>query len=85
MGISGFLMYKGGIIMSKEMAFVVFCLENYKVHRNLNGREVSELFERYGVFDYIREFYDVLHTTGHNYINNDIDIYLKSRGAIATV
>ncbi len=66
--------------MSKEIAFTIFCLENYKVHRNLNGREVSNLFERYDVFGYIREFYDVLHTTGHNYINNDIDIYLSSRG-----
>ena len=69
--------------MSKEMAFTVFCLENYKIHRNLNGQEVSSLFERYGVFDYIREFYDVLHTTSHHYINNDIDIYLNSRGYIS--
>ena len=61
------------------MTFTVFCLENYKIHRNLNGQEVSSLFERYGVFDYLREFYDVLHTTGHHYINNDIDIYLNSR------
>ena len=65
--------------MSKEMTFAVFCLGNYKIHRNLNGQEVSLLFERYGVFDYLREFYDVLHTTGHHYINNDIDIYLNSR------
>ena len=68
--------------MSKEMTFAIFCIENYKVHRNMTGREVSKLFERYGVFDYIREFYDVLHSTGHNYINNDIDIYLNARGAI---
>ncbi len=68
--------------MSKEMAFAVFCLENYKIYRNLSGQEVSLLFDRYGVFDYIREFYDVLHTTGHHYINNDIDIYLNSRGYI---
>lgn len=63
------------------MAFTVFCIENYKAYRNLSGKQVINLFERYGVFDYIREFYDVLHTTGHNYINNDIDVYLKSRGA----
>ena len=66
--------------MSKETAFTVFCLENYKLHRNLSGQQVLALFDRYGVFDYIREFYDVLHTTGYNYINNDIDISLKSRG-----
>lgn len=70
--------------MSKETAFTIFCLESYKIHRNLSGREIYSLFEQYGVFDYIREFYDVLHTTGHNYINNDIDIYLKSRGYTAS-
>ncbi len=71
--------------MSKEMEFTVFCLENYKVHKSMTGKQVLELFTRYGVFDYLREFYDVLHTTGHNYINNDIDIYLKSRNAVMPV
>ena len=68
--------------MTKEMSFAIFCMESYKSHRNLNGREVSALFQRYGVFDYIRDFYDILHTTGYNYINNDIDIYLNSRGVV---
>ena len=66
--------------MSKEMNFAVFCLESYKLHRNMTGKDTLKLFEDYGVFDYIREFYDVLHTTGDSYINNDIDIYLRSRG-----
>ena len=64
------------------MEFIIFCIENYKVYKSLTGKQTVELFERYGVFDYLREFYDVLHTTGHNYINNDIDIYLKARKAI---
>ena len=68
--------------MSREMTFTIFCMESYKVHKSLTGRQVSELFEKYGVFDYIREFYDVLHTTGYQYINNDIDIYLKARNAL---
>ena len=38
----------------------------------MNGQEVSTLFNRYGVFDYLREFYDILHSTGHNYINRHI-------------
>ena len=71
--------------MSKQMTFTIFCLESYKRHRNLTGKAVAKLFQEYDVFDYIREFYDVLHTTGHNYINNDIDIYLKSRGAIVNL
>ena len=68
--------------MTKEMSFAIFCMENYKYHRNLSGKEVSEFFQRYGVFDYIREFYDILHTTGYNYINNDIDIYINSRRVV---
>lgn len=65
--------------MSKQTAFAIFCLENYKVHRALTGKQVIELFKQHNVFDYLNEFYDVLHTTGHKYINHDIDIYLKSR------
>ena len=64
--------------MSQETKFAIFCLESYKVHRSLTA---VELFEKYGVFDYIREFYDVLHTTGYQYINHDIDLYLKARKA----
>ena len=67
--------------MSKETNFAIFCLESYKRHCHLTGKDTAKLFIDFGVFDYIREFYDVLHTTGDNYINNDIDIYLKSRGA----
>lgn len=65
--------------MSKEGQFTVFCMESYKTHKSLTGREVLELFQKYGVFEYIREFYDVLHTTGYQYINQDIDSYLKTR------
>ena len=68
--------------MDKEMEFIIFCIENYKVYKSLTGKQTVDLFKRYGVFDYLREFYDVLHTTGRNYINNDIDIYLKARKAI---
>ena len=67
--------------MSQETKFAIFCLESYKVNRSLTGKQAVELFEKYGVFDYIREFYDVLHTTGYQYINHDIDLYLKARKA----
>ena len=70
--------------MSKEMEFTIFCVETYKQYKNLTGKQTVELFNRYGVFDYLREFYDVLHTTGHQYINHDIDIYLNARNATIT-
>ena len=71
--------------MSKETEFTVFCMESYKVYKSLSGKQVSDLFRQYDVFDYIREFYDVLHTTSYQYINGDIDIYLKSRNAVMPV
>ena len=69
-------------MLSNETRFIIFCMESYKVHKALTGRQVVELFAQYGVFDYIREFHDVLHTTGYQYINHDIDIYLKARNAV---
>ncbi len=68
--------------MSTETNFAIFCLENYKAYKKLTGKQAVALFNKYGVFDYITEFYDVLHTTGYNYINNDIDLFLSSRGVV---
>lgn len=47
----------------------------------MSGKQVQELFSKYGVFDYIREFFDVFHTTGVQYLINGIDIYLRARNA----
>ena len=33
--------------MSHEINFAVFCMESYKVHKALTGRQVFELFEKY--------------------------------------
>lgn len=68
--------------MSKILAFAVFCLENYKAAHKMRGRDVDRLFREYRVYDYLEEFYDVLHTTGYSYIVDDIDIYIQSCKAI---
>ena len=64
--------------MSDEGKFIIFCIGNYKVHKSLSGKEVTELFEKYNVFEYIGEFYDILKTVGYQYINNDIDALAKA-------
>ena len=40
--------------MSKKVEFSVFCLESYKVYKSLTGKQVVDLFRRYGVFEYLR-------------------------------
>lgn len=60
--------------------FIIFCLENYKNNKNLSGKDAFLLFSKYGVFDYLENGYEMLHTQGHNYLIDDIDEYLKNRG-----
>jgi hypothetical protein len=38
-----------------------------------------ELFKRYGVTDYVLSCYEALHTTGTNYIVEDIDLFVEAR------
>lgn len=65
--------------MSKEGKFLVYCTEQYKSAKGLTGRQVSELFSRYNVWDYIFSCFEALHTTGDQYIVEDIDSYIESR------
>ena len=65
--------------MSKEGKFLIYCIEIYKNAKKLNGKEVTELFEKYDVFNYITTFFEALHTTGDQYIIEDIDGYIEDK------
>ena len=65
--------------MSRQGDFMIFCIEQYKSAKNLTGKQVSELFSRYSVWDYIYSCFEALHTTGTNYIIEDIDLYIEAR------
>ena len=65
--------------MSRQGDFMIYCTEQYKSAKNLTGRQVSELFSRYSVWDYIYSCFEALHTTGSNYIIEDIDLYIQAR------
>ena len=64
--------------MSKELGFIVLCIEEYKNQKGLSGKDTISLFNKYSVCEYIKEFYEALHTTGTKYIINDIDLYINS-------
>lgn len=65
--------------MSNQGNFLIYCVELYKSAKKLTGREVSALFSRYQVWDYIYSCFEALHTTGANYIIDDIDQFIKAR------
>ena len=65
--------------MSKTLQFKVFCIEAYKSAHNLTGCDAVKLFKKFGVLEYLDKFYDVLHTTGRDYLIDDIDEFIKIR------
>lgn len=65
--------------MDEKTNFVVFCIEEYKAAKGLSGKKVIALFNRYQVIDYIRKYYESLHTTGRQYIVDDISMYIEKK------
>lgn len=65
--------------MSRELPFMILCVEEYKNQKGMTGKEVMDLFNQYSVCEYIQDYYEALHTMGMKYIVNDIDLYIKSR------
>lgn len=65
--------------MDEKTNFVVYCIEEYKEAKGLDGKKVIDLFNRYQVIDYIHDYYEALHTTGRQYIVDDISMYIETR------
>jgi len=65
--------------MDGKLDFLVYCIENYKNAKGLKGKETIDLFNRYRVLDYINASYEALHTTGKEYIIDDLNIYINAR------
>ena len=64
--------------MSNNGKFLVYCLEIYRREKNLTGRQVMDLFIRYGVIGYVMSCYEALHTTGRQYTIEDIDLFIEA-------
>ena len=65
--------------MDEKINFIVYCIEEYKSAKGMNGKSVIDLFNRYRVIDYIRDYYESLHTTGRQYVVDDISMYIEAR------
>jgi hypothetical protein len=64
---------------SKVMLFLIFCIESYKEDSSYTGEEVISLFRAEGVFDFLEQHFDVLHTQGKAYITEEIKLYLGEK------
>ncbi len=69
----------GTSFKDKIYAFVAFGVESYKQANGLSGAEAAQTFARYGVDEYLRDEYDVLHTLGQHELLDDINRFIEVR------
>lgn len=69
------------ITLNKTEQFVSFCIECYRQKNDLDGGEVFEIFEKYKVFDFLEQGYEVLHTQGKQYILEEIEFFVTSKSS----
>ncbi|MDR0893100.1 MAG: DUF3791 domain-containing protein [Mediterranea sp.] len=59
--------------------FIAFCVEQYKMHIAAKGGDVMDLFDSYGVMEYLTNNFEVLHTQGHRWLMEEIDEFIRRR------
>lgn len=62
--------------------FISFCIEQYMNQMCINEDEVISLFSEYGVFDYLKDNFDVLHTQSRQWLVADIEDFINDRKKI---
>ena len=73
-------MYRRIDMRSNEISyFISFCIEQYKQKHHLTGEQAMLELDKYGVLEYLEEFYEVLHTQSAQWIVEDIDNYINQR------
>lgn len=65
--------------VEEKAVFVSFCIEQYAKAKSMTTEAVVDLFEQYGITEHFCEFYDVLHTQGHNWLIEEIDEMINNR------
>ncbi len=67
--------------MDKEGKFIIYCIERYRQIKGLTGVEVVALFNQYGIMEFVRQFFELLHINGDEYIVTEIDNYIAEQKA----
>lgn len=75
--------YKPLSLMEKSLKdiayFLSFCIEQYMNEKGQNEDEVISKFSEYGVFDYLKDYFDILHTQSRQWLVAEIDEFINSR------
>ncbi len=64
---------------AKILSFVAFCIECYKMQKDISGEAAAEVFHRFGVDRYVYEEYEVLHSMSEAMILEYINRFIAVR------
>ena len=59
--------------------FLSFCIEQYKMERDLSGEDTMNLFDKYNVLSYLSDNFEVLHTQGRQWLMEEIKDYIAKQ------
>lgn len=63
--------------------FISFCIEQYMNAKGINEDEAMATFSKHGVFDYLKDYFEVLHTQRRQWIVADIEEFINDRKKIS--
>jgi hypothetical protein len=63
--------------MSKENEFLVFVIEYYRNKKNMMGKEVIALFDKFNIWDFAKRSYFIWHIESPEHFVTDIDEFIK--------
>jgi hypothetical protein len=59
--------------------FIAFCIERYKSIHGLNGKEAMRLLNGFGIPEYLKDCYEVLHSQSPQWIMHEIEEFISNR------
>ena len=63
----------------KILLFQMFCAENYREAKNISGKETLLLFSNHGIFEFLHDNFELLHTQDTEYIVDTIVTYINKK------
>ena len=63
----------------KILLFQMFCAENYGEAKNISAKETLLLFSNHGIFEFLHDNFELLHTQDTEYILDTIVTYINKK------
>lgn len=66
-------------MMSREAEYLVFAAEQYRFAKGISGAQVADLFERYGVSQFIMDSFELFHIESEKNMIAAVDAFIEQQ------